>query len=157
LSVTTTPLVSSNALVELEAATSSSPMVGSVTPAGFQLDRPIASLIDLTEDEVMYMASSDSESESTTSFSAQFGGHGQSRWQFKKSEVPRGDPVVMQYPLAGGLWATMALYVDRDPHVAMSRFSDIRTRQMSDIKPKLPQDIGAIVGEVIEDEKQAML
>lgn len=69
----------------------------------------------------------------------------------RSKEVPAGDPVVFQYPLADGHWATLALYVDRDARSAQTRFSDIRTRQMSDIKKKSPEDVGKIVAKVIQE------
>ncbi|GJJ75026.1 hypothetical protein EMPS_07384 [Entomortierella parvispora] len=112
------------------------------------------SLIDLTEDETMTIYSTGSEQEplARPSISRQgFSNDIRNRVSNSHNELPSGDPVVFQYPLADGHWATLALYVDRDARSAQSRFSDIRTRQMSDIKKKSPEDVGKIVARVIQE------
>ncbi|KAG0044208.1 hypothetical protein BGZ83_010558 [Gryganskiella cystojenkinii] len=121
------------------------------------------SLIDLTEDEVMGTADDESDDDgeiliapgTARRLNNSRRNNKNTQERRKGKEVPC-DPLVFQYPLTGGSWATMALYVDKDVRTALTRFSDIRSRQMSDIKPKTSKDLANLLAQAIDEEKAAL-
>lgn len=69
-----------------------------------------------------------------------------------------GDPLFLQYPIGDGCHVVVAMYVERDPAIALRRFPTLqRTRLTSGHKAKTMDQMAAIFQEALEDEKEACL
>ncbi|KAG0336308.1 hypothetical protein BG000_006725 [Podila horticola] len=54
------------------------------------------------------------------------------------------------------VWAVLALYVERDIDSALSRFSGLEGRLISDYRDHTPRELGELVAETVKDEKEEM-
>ncbi|KAF9210305.1 hypothetical protein BGZ59_009615 [Podila verticillata] len=68
-----------------------------------------------------------------------------------------GDPLVIQYPVGDGCWVKMVVYVEHDSKSANSRLPGLGRRQISGVKTKTPEQLGAMVKDAIVEEKKNLL
>ncbi|KAF9391795.1 hypothetical protein CPB97_005432 [Podila verticillata] len=66
------------------------------------------------------------------------------------------DPVLLQYLVGDGCFATISVYVERDAKAAARRLLPANARRMTDYKEVTPERLGRLVAETVANEKQRL-